>query len=111
MMSGSRPRSVALPVWYVAPSRARAWLRTGLHAIEDVHVQPALVGDEGRQQPDRPRAGDQHGSWFPGRALADQGHLLPRFGDDRGRLEEHAENAEGAVHLQAIPARRAIART
>ena len=77
-------------------------LGSRLHAIEDVHVQPALGADEGRQQPDRPRAGDEHGSRLPVRALADQAHLLPRLGDDGGRLEEHAEQAERAVHLHRV---------
>jgi hypothetical protein len=39
---------------------------------------------------------------LPERPLADERHLLPRLGHDRGGLEQHAEQPEPRVHLDCV---------
>ena len=61
--------------------------------VEDVDLEPVLPGDEGGKQADRSGAGHEHGPRLPEGTLADRGDLLPRLGDDRRGLEQHAEQA------------------
>ena len=56
----------------------------------------------GRQETNRSRAGHEHGLRFPEGALAHREDLLQRFYDHRRRLEKHAEDSQGRVHLDGV---------
>src|SRR5437868_12405175 len=62
-------------------------------------LQPALARKERGEEPDGSRAGDEHTARLPYRASADPLRMLPRFGDDARRLEQHAELAERGLDL------------
>src|SRR5262249_49192340 len=75
-------------------------LRAGLAVIEHMHLEPALLAHEARQEADRTGAGHQHGARTPGaRARADALGLVPRLGDDARRLDQHPEDAERRIDL------------
>ena len=59
-----------------------------------MHLVAALHAQQTRQQPDRAGARDQRASALEERALRDPVDLLPRLGQHRCRLQQHAELAE-----------------
>src|SRR6185295_4327383 len=63
-------------------------------AIEHVHLESALCGEQRREQTDRPGAGDQRDARLPARALTDPVDVIPALRDHAGRLEQDAERAE-----------------
>ena len=103
MTSGSKPMSDDASRVVGRPEGANE-VRLGprFHPVEHVDVEPVLLADEGREQADRPGAGHEHGPRLPERPLADGSDLLPRLGDDRRRLEQHAEEAERRIDLHRV---------
>jgi hypothetical protein len=61
-----------------------------------------LLADERRKQTDRSGTGHQHGVRLPEGTLPDRADLLPRFGDDCGGFEQHAQEAERAVDFHRV---------
>ena len=59
--------------------------------VEDVHLEPALLSDEGRKKTDRSSTGHEHGPRLPEGALADRDDLLPRLRDNCRGLEQYAQ--------------------
>ena len=57
-------------------------------------LEPLKPSDEGRQKTDRSGTGHEHVLWHPERTLADGEDLLPRFRDNGGGLEQHAQEPE-----------------
>ena len=70
--------------------------------VEDVHVESSLHAQQGGQQADRPRAGDQDAAWLEPGPLTDLLDLVPGLGDDRRRLHEHAHLGQPVVELDGV---------
>ena len=79
--------------------RQRA-LRTVFVVVEHVGLESTLHAHHRRQQADRSGAGHQHGARRPhARAAPDALGMIPRLGDDAGRLEQDAESAQVGIDL------------
>ena len=75
-------------------------LRPVLGAVENVDLVAALHAHHRGQQADRAGAGHQQPPRLPGvEAPADALDVVPRLGDDAGRLQQNAELAERRVDL------------
>jgi len=77
-------------------------LQPRLDTIEDMDLPPAHARCASRQETDRTRAGNQHCVRFPVRALAHRNDLLQCLRDHRHRLEKHAEDSKGRIHLNGV---------
>ena len=55
-----------------------------------------------RQKTDRAGSGHEHGIRFPEGALPDREDLLQGLYDHRRRLEQHAEDSQGRLHLDCV---------
>ncbi len=85
------------------PERAHELrLASRLDTIEHVDFQPVLHSDERGEKANGAGAGHEHPARLPECAPADGDDLLPRLGDHRGRLEQHAENAQRRVDLHHV---------
>src|SRR5579863_9975799 len=68
--------------------------------IEHVHIEPALRADQCGEKTDRAGAGDQEPHRRPSaRTGADALGMIPGLGDDAGRLDQHAVEAERGIEL------------
>ena len=78
----------------------RFWPR--FEPVEHVDLEPALPADESRKQANRPGAGHEHGPRLPEGAVPHGANLLPGLRDDGRGLEQHAQEAKGAVDLHRV---------
>ncbi len=77
-------------------------LRPGVDSVEHVYLQAPLHAEQGREQTDWPRAGDQRDRGPPSGASEDPLSLLPGFGQHRRRLQQHPAVTQAGVHTDRI---------
>ncbi len=82
------------------PHRLR--LRPVGDPVEHVHVQAALPSQQGREQADRARAGDQRPARLEPRAGAHPFDLFPGLGHHAGRLHQDARETEAGVDADGV---------
>ena len=78
-------------------------LRPVLGAVEHIDLVVALLAHQRGEQADRAGAGHQQPPRLPGvESPADALDVIPGFGDDAGRLEQHGELAQRRIDLDGV---------
>ena len=71
-------------------------------AIQDMDFESILHADESREKADGPCAGYEHLPRFPERTSTDHPHHLPRFGHNRRRLKQYAEDTQRGIQSDRV---------
>src|SRR5215469_1975919 len=75
--------------------------RSAVVMVEDMHVEPALDSDHCGEQADRSGPGDQQCLRRPdARTAADSLGMVPRLGDNTGRLDQNTVAPQRWIELE-----------